>query len=363
MMIYKTAKSLCWIGMVALTLLLWAAPSSADFVKFQAPNSPSEKLVIYSSTDVDRIVSLIQAFQNIYPSITVDYHDLDTLEINQRIIDETNTGQPTADLSLSSAMDLQIKLVNDGYSAPYFSKETDALPDWAVWRNEAFGFTYEPAVIIYNNAIAPELEQVNSRFELAKILNEQSERMHGRVVTYDPEKSGLGYLYSTQDAVQSEDFWYLVRSLGDSGVHLETSSATMINKVASGEALIAYNVLGSYALARARENKDLSITIPQDYCLVMSRIAIISKTARNPEAAGRFIDFLLSKEGQQLIAGPASLYAIRADIKGEATARNLQEIANGPLIPIHLGPGLLVYLDRMKRKDFLNRWHRAMNSK
>jgi len=69
--------------------------------------------------------------------------------------------------------------------------------------------------------------------------------------------------------------------------------------------------------------------------------------ARNPVAAGRFIDFLLSRPGQELIAGPASLYALRTDIHGEATAKTLQETSNGPLIPIRLGPGLLVYLDRL----------------
>ena len=95
----------------------------------------------------------------------------------------------------------------------------------------------------------------------------------------------------------------------------------------------------------------------------MSRIAVITKAARNPQAAGRFIDFLLSQEGQELIAGPASLYSIRTDISGEATARKLQESAGGPLISIRLGPGLLVYLDRMKRKAFLSRWESAMEGK
>ena len=351
---------LCLAGMLAMS---WMAPSKAELIRFQALGTPAERLVIYSSTDIDRIEFLIRAFQERAPGVAIDYHDLDTLDINKRVIGETDAGKPTADLALSSAMDLQIKLVNDGYSAPYYSEETETLPGWANWRNEAFGFTYEPAVIIYNRALAPELKRVDSRFELAKTLSEQSLIMRNRVVTYDPEFSGLGYLFGTQDAIQSEDFWYLARSLGDSGVQQMTSSASMINKVASGEALIAYNVLGSYALARARENPHLAITIPRDYCLVMSRIAVIAKAARNPRVAGRFVDFLLSREGQELIAGPASLYAIRTDIRGEATARKLQETAGGPLIPIHLGPGLLVYLDRMKRQAFLGRWQRAMEGR
>jgi ABC-type Fe3+ transport system substrate-binding protein len=259
-----------------------------------------------------------------------------------------------------SALDLQIKLVNDGYAAAYKSTETDALPAWANWRNEAFGFTYEPAVMIFNKALAPQLAEVTTRFELARHLTDDVGTLKNRVVTYDPERSGLGFLFGTHDAIQSEDFWCLARSLGDMGVDLETSSAAMINKVASGEALIAYNVLGSYAKARARDNPDLAITLPRDYCLVMSRIAVIARTARNPGAAGLFIDFLLSRDGQELIAGPATLYSLRTDIQGELTAATLHRDAQGPLIPINLGPGLLVYLDRLKRQGFLERWRRAM---
>ena len=41
---------------------------------------------------------------------------------------------------------------------------------------------------------------------------------------------------------------------------------------------------------------------------------------------------------------------------GEATQRDAQ----GSLIPINLGSGLLVYLDRLKRQGFLERWRHAM---
>ena len=343
-----------------LLLLAHGAPAAAELVVFEATAAPAQTLTIYSSTDTERMVDLIDAFQRRHPRVTVNYHLLDTIDIYDRATAEMDAGKAGADLLLSSAMDLQIKLVNDGYAAPFRSTETDALPAWASWRNEAFGFTYEPAVIIYNQALAPQLAEVTTRFDLAQHLTLDVGYLRNRVVTYDPERSGLGFMFGTQDAIQSEDFWYLARSLGNMGVDLETSSAAMINKVASGEALIAYNVLGSYAKARARDNPDLAITIPRDYCLVMSRIAVIARTARNPDAAGLFIDFLLSREGQELIAGPASLYSLRTDIQGESTAATLRRDAQGPLIPIRLGPGLLVYLDRLKRQGFLERWRRAM---
>ena len=348
-----------WLIALVVTLGL-GSPALAERVAFESEGSDSQTLVIYSSTDTERMVHLLEAFQRLHPNVRIDYHLLDTLDIYRRASSAIDGGKPTGDLLLSSAMDLQIKLVNDGYAASDSSAETETLPDWANWRNQAFGFTYEPAFMVYNKALVPQLAEVTTRFDLARSLTFDVGYLRNRIVTYDPERSGLGYLFGTHDAIQSEDFWYLARSLGDMRVGLETSSATMIDKVASGEALIAYNVLGSYAMARVRENPDLAITIPRDYCLVMSRIALISRTAGNPEAAGLFIDFLLSREGQKLIANAASLYSLRDDIQGEATAANLRQAAQGPLIPIHLGPGLLVYLDKMKRREFLARWRRAM---
>jgi len=340
--------------------LLFGSPALAELISFEAKGATRQTLTIYSSADTDRMVELIDAFQQSHPEVRIAYHLLDTLDIYDRAKSEMDAGKPTADLLISSAMDLQIKLVNDGYASAHRSEETEALPPWANWRNEAFGFTFEPVVMIYNKALAPHLTEVSTRFELARALASDAATLQHRIVTYDPERSGAGFMFGTHDAIQSEDFWYLARSLGDAHVMLETSTAAMIDKVTSGEALIAYNVLGSYAKARVRQNPDLAITLPRDYCLVMSRIAVITRTARNLEAAAQFIDFLLSREGQNLIANAASLYSLRNDIEGEATAASLRQEAQGPLIPIHLGPGLLVYLDRLKRQDFLKRWRRAM---
>lgn len=344
-------------------LLFVSAPASAELITFPAKDHRQEILTIYSSTDTDRMLPLIAAFQAENPGTEIAYHLLDTIDVYRRAATEIDAGQAGADLLLSSAMDLQIKLANDGYAAAHSSEETEAMPPWANWRNEAFGFTYEPAVMIYNKALAPELAKVTTRFELARQLSFDVGYLRNRVLTYDPEKSGVGFLFGTHDAIQSGDFWYLVRSMGDMSVGLEASTAAMIDKVASGEALIAYNVLGSYAKARTRDNPDLAITIPSDYCLVMSRIAVITRSARNHQAAGRFVDFLVSRAGQSLIAGPATLYSLRTDIRGDATAAGLRAVARGPLIPIRLGPGLLVYLDKLKREDFLNRWRRAIEKK
>ena len=101
--------------------------------------------------------------------------------------------------------------------------------------------------------------------------------------------------------------------------------------------------------------REVGCTICDDAATVWREADIVLKV-RSPQE--HEVEQL--REGQKLIANAASLYSLRDDIQGEATAANLRQAAQGPLIPIHLGPGLLVYLDNIKRREFLARWRRAM---
>ena len=99
------------------------------------------RLSIYSTTDVREVTELLRDFRLLYPQINVEYADLNSTELYSRVIAEVAAKEGTADLLWSLAMDLQIKLVNDGYAQPYASPEKPNLPEWAIWKNEAYGVT------------------------------------------------------------------------------------------------------------------------------------------------------------------------------------------------------------------------------
>ncbi|MBJ7515499.1 MAG: ABC transporter substrate-binding protein, partial [Stenotrophomonas sp.] len=105
---------------------------------------------------------------------------------------------------------------------------------------------------------------------------------------------------------------------------------------------------------RARGREPLGIVEPEDYTLVMLRTAVIPRNARNSAEARRFLDYLLSPRGQQVLSREARLMPI---VRGGAT-RNGSPERN--LRPIQLGPGLLVYLDALKRRQFLDAWNSSM---
>src|SRR5512132_4701677 len=90
------------------------------------------KVVVYATTDAARASPLVKAFEAKYPGISVEYDDLNSTELYNRFISEEAAGSGTGDLLWSSAMDLQVKLVADGYALAYKSPELPNLPEWAV---------------------------------------------------------------------------------------------------------------------------------------------------------------------------------------------------------------------------------------
>lgn len=63
-------------------------------------------------------------------------------------------------------------------------------------------------------------------------------------------------------------------------------SAEIIDGVAQGRYLIAYNVFGSYALDRAAEDPRIGVVAPRDYTLARSRAAMIPGRRRSPRRRG-----------------------------------------------------------------------------
>ncbi len=355
------------LPLLVFCALLWSSwAQAAQLLTYPAPGGERERLRIHSATDRQAIEPLVLDFQQLRPDVTIEYKDMDTADLYAEAVAVPAKGgaakgtAETPDLLISSASDLQVKLVNDGYTQPHRSALTDALPDWANWRDEAFGFTFEPAVIAYNRDLLPDAEVPRTRPALIRLLRDDPVRFGRRVATYDTATSGIGYLLASHDALLFGQYWQLVAMMGNAQARLACCSGDILDMVERGEVLIAYNVLGSYARARAAAGGPVGIVVPEDYTLVISRVAVIPRTAPRPQLAGAFIDYLLSPRGQEVVADRSALYAISSGIKREASASGLRSSTAAPLHPIALSPALLVFLDRLKRERFLQQWQSAI---
>lgn len=306
-----------------------------------------QKLRIISTTDVELFKPVLEEFLQARPDLNLEYVVTSSTELMTAIEKE----QQPFDIAISSAMDLQTKLANDGLTLPYSSAATLTLPDWAKWREDVYAFTQEPAAIVLSRSAFENLELPQNREDLIDLLRNNPDLFHSRVGTYDLRSSGLGYLFATQDSRVSEVYWRLTEVMGALDAKLYTSSGKMIDQVASGELAVAYNVLGSYALSR-QDSDEIEVLFPSDFTTVMMRTVLIPSTASHQETAQQFVDFLV--EVAWNTAGAASsLRALNPELK--AVENSLRRI--------RLGPGLLIFLDTFKKRRFLSAWENSILQK
>lgn len=351
------------IGALGASLPAWsqAIPVSypSDYKGIVEKARAEGSVSIYTSTDDVQGRPLIEAFQKAFPGIRVDYNDIGTNGAYNRVISEAAAKQVGSDIVWTSAMDLQMVLVQRGLAEAYKSPEAASLPGWANFNDTLYGTTAEPVGILYNKAQLASFQLPQTRAELLAFMKTNKDALKGKLATFDPEKSGSGFLFFSNDARTLPDTYDLVRAFGATDGKIYGSSGAMREKIVSGEHWLAFNIIASYAIEWAAKNPALGYILTTDHTAAFSRVANISKGAPHPNAARVFLDFLLSSAGQSALAG-AGAPAIRTDVTTGLNLAKLNEMAKGNLKPIPLTSALLEGTEPRNRADFFRRWKEAL---
>jgi iron(III) transport system substrate-binding protein len=341
-----------------------AAADDAPAVPSDYPRAYSElldaasregRVRIYAAADTFDLPSVLQDFGALHRRISVEYVKLHTNDLYRRFTAEVGAGQKSADIVISSAMDLQVRLVNDGYAQVYDSPEKSHVRASAVWKDEAYAVAAEPIVFVYNRTLVPAADVPSTHADFERLLRSKLTTYSRKVASYDPQTSEIGFLYFAQDEQISHDTLDLIEALGHAHPDLSNSGAQILRRVRSGEDLLAYNMNGAYALEQQAAYPSVGVVIPRDYALLMTRIAFISRTAAHPAAAEVLLDYLLSKRGQSAIA-THYMWPVRADVPPRGPP-----VDPVTLRAIHVGPALLADLDQLWRRRFVTQWRKALD--
>lgn len=343
-------------AMIALTDF---AAAEGTQTLFPAPANERHVLTLDTATDVAAFEPLIRDFQQIAPDITIRYREFVTNTLFRNAREQCLALRPQADMIITSSVDHLVALANEGCALPHHSPASAGLPAWMRWRDEVFGFTFEPAVIVYNRAFVKPEDVPRSRLELIELMRKKPTELAGRIGGYDIALSGIGYLFSAYDARNALIYGRLIEGFGRLRIVTRCCSSNLIEELASGDLFIGYNILGSYAYSAQKSGAPIGIVIPQDYVLALSRGAIIPARAEQPALARRFLDYLLSPRGQHVVENKAFFFGLNGKIPDgiEAPPGGLNQ---GVIRPIVIGPGLLPMQDRAKRERFLKEWQNAL---
>ncbi|MCZ4088823.1 ABC transporter substrate-binding protein [Sinorhizobium psoraleae] len=244
-------------------------------------------------------------------------------------------------------MDLQMTLVQDGYASEYASPEAGKLPSWANYKNMLYATTVEPIGVIYNTKALSADKLPKTYAEMITFLRDNKAMLQGKVATLT-RKERLRLPSSFQRRAQPERFLGSRQGHGEDGAKIYSSSGGMKETVVSGENVIAINIIGSYALDWVKESPNLGVHFASDYTPAFSRLALITKDAPHSNAAKLFVDYMLSAEGQALLA-EGGLPSVREDVTAGLNIKTLNERVGGGLKPIAVDEGVLEYMDQMTR--------------
>ena len=174
-------------------------------------------------------------------------------------------------------------------------------------------------------------------------------------------------MFITQDASTTRSSGTSARRFGAARLRVHSSSTgTMLERISSGENLLGYNVLGSYALVRAKKDpshRRRAARRTTRWCCRASMF--IGKSAKNPNAAKLWTDYILSQRGQTHHRQRGRAVRDPHRRRGRDHAARLDQAARADdvkPIPVSTGP-CCDYLDQTKRLDFLNTGRNAARSK
>ncbi|AVO36928.1 ABC transporter substrate-binding protein [Pukyongiella litopenaei] len=346
------------IRLAALLICLWQplAAQTPELTARLGPADAAHVALLRSTTDLAALGPVIEAYLVTRPDTRVVYEQWGSNDLYRLTAGDCASGRTGADLVISSAVHHMVDLVNQGCATTHVSDGTGALAPQLRWRDQLWGITREPVVMVYNRDLVGPHEVPRSRFDLLDLLRPTGSRFAGRVATYDIEQSGLGFLLAFSDSLEATTFGGLMEAFGRSGSVATCCSAEIIDAVISGRFLIAYNVLGSYALQRAGQEARLAVVAPEDYTLILSRAAMIPAGAADTGTARDLLDYLLSDDGRARLEAQDLIVRLDggdgAQIEVSGSVETLER-------PVGLDPRLIVAMDADKRELFIRRWRDA----
>lgn len=272
--------------------------------------SGSKKLVIYSPSTEDIISAIIPEFEK-DTGITVEIITASSGELWKRI--ESEKDKPIADVMWGGTKSATVN--NADLLAEYVSVYNDEIPE--AYRNDDGRITYyclDGSDLIVNDNLIGDIE-IKGYADLLK------PELKGKIAMGDPSSSSAAYAQLTNMLLamggdyESDAGWEYVENLVKNAEGKMGASSSAVHKsVADGEYIVAVSFEAA-SIGYERDGAEVSPVYMEEGVVFLPGPAGIIKNAPNQENAQKFIDFILSKQAQEILAQQMIARPIRNDIE------------------------------------------------
>ena len=124
-----------------------------------------------------------------------------------------------------------------------------------------------------------------------------------QVTMPDPSKSGSALsLVEGLVAQRGDDAWKLFGDLHRNGMILPGANKAALNPVLQGAKGVVFGAVDYIVLGQKAKGESIEVIHPKGGTVLAPRAIMIMKTSKNQDAAKQFVDYVLSDEGQGLVA-------------------------------------------------------------
>ena len=247
-------KTTVWLLSVMMLMMMLVAGCGGGEEK-QAAGNDSQKLIVYTSMKESLIKGIVDGFKKANPGIDVDYQSAGAGKLMAKIAAERQSGKILADVIWTSE-----------------------VPDFYNMKNEGI-------LLNYKSPVEPEtvnpFDDYDGSFHAARL-------------------GTLGIVINT-DKIKTAP-----------GGRIGKGSGQVIDDTASGElgAALAVDYITN---AKIEKGAHLQLCYPPELLVVPSPVAIF-KDSTKADAAKKFVDYLLGKEAQTLVAQQGTI-PVREDVE------------------------------------------------
>lgn len=280
-------------------------------------SSAAGEVTLYTSEPQAKIDEIIAAFNEEQPDIEVKVFRAGTGDLKARIEAEKSTGGVAADILLAADVPTFEDYKEQDLFQQFAPSEPDAIEDEAIDPDGYYvGTRIIPTVIAYNTAEIS--EPPTSWADLAR------PEYRDRIILPNPDVSGAAAFNAAAWSLQPDLGEDWINQLGDNNPQVAESNGPVAQAVAEGSRPIGI-VVDYLVRDLAAQGSPIAVSYPEEGVPYISQPGAIFADAPNPEAAKLFLDFIVSKKGQQ-IAVDQSYLPVRGDAGSPEGAPALSDI-------------------------------------
>lgn len=268
--------------------------------------SATPKLTIYTSQPEEDTKQVLAEFKKLYPEIETEFFRSGTEEVMVKLMAEKEKNVIAADI-LWIADDVTMQnLKAQNMLLSYDAKEAvNGEPSVMDKDKYYFGTKVISAGIAYHTENCPRVPK-----SFADLLDPVYKE---HLVIPSPLYSGSAS-YQLSAFIQNENFGLdYYKALKEQKVFVGKGNGSVKNTILSGERSVG--ILIDFMAIKAKESGEkIDFVYPEEGVMVITEPVAILNTTKNRDAAQKFVEFILSRAGQELIAAQGYT-PIRKDVK------------------------------------------------